>query len=78
MEVEVVHLLLATTRACRSLLTSSCAKEILEEHTDNQKKSVADRLFERVQQIKESDGQTMIGTEIVVVFLKRLIQPVMS
>jgi hypothetical protein len=41
-------------------------------------KLVADKLFEKVLQIKESDGQTMIGTEIVVVFLKCRIQPVMS
>jgi hypothetical protein len=38
--------------------------------------SVANKLFERVLQIKESDVQTMIGIEIVVVF-KRRIQPVM-
>jgi hypothetical protein len=43
-----------------------------------EEKSVADKLFERVLQIKESDGQTMIGTEVVVVFLNHHIQPVMS
>jgi hypothetical protein len=41
-------------------------------------KIVADELFEKVLQIKESDGRTMIGTEIVAVFLRRCVQPVMS
>jgi hypothetical protein len=44
----------------------------------SKEKTVADKLFERVLQIKESDGQTMMGTEIFTVFLKRRIQPVMS
>jgi hypothetical protein len=35
-------------------------------------------LYERILEIKESDGQTMIGTEVVDVFLKCRIQPVMS
>jgi hypothetical protein len=43
-----------------------------------EERSVADKLFEKVLQIKESDGHMMIGTEIVDVFLKRHIQPVMS
>jgi hypothetical protein len=34
-------------------------------------KPTVDRLFERFLQIKESDGQTMIGTEVAVVFFKR-------
>jgi hypothetical protein len=38
----------------------------------------ADRLFERFLRIKESDGQTMIGTEVAAVFLKRRVQPIMS
>jgi hypothetical protein len=38
-----------------------------------EEKSVADKLFERVLQIMESDGQTMIDTEVVAVFLKRRI-----
>jgi hypothetical protein len=37
-----------------------------------------DRLFERFLRIKESDGQTMIGTEVAAVFLKRRVQPIMS
>jgi hypothetical protein len=39
---------------------------------------VADKLFERILETKESDGQTMIGTEIVAVFLRRRVQPAMS
>lgn len=39
---------------------------------------VADKLFERILEMKKSDGQTMNGTEIVDVFLKRRVQPVMS
>jgi hypothetical protein len=42
-----------------------------------EEKLVADGLFERALQIKESDGLMMIGTKVVVVFLKRCIQPVM-
>jgi hypothetical protein len=38
-----------------------------------EEKSVADKLFEKVLRIKESDGQTMIGTEVVAVFLKHRI-----
>jgi hypothetical protein len=46
-------------------------RRILGETYCQPKKSVADKLFEKVLQIKEFDGQTMIGTEVVVVFLKR-------
>ncbi|KAK1647597.1 hypothetical protein QYE76_065402 [Lolium multiflorum] len=41
-------------------------------------KPSVDGLFDRVLRIKESDGQTMMGTAIAVIFLKRRIQPVMS
>jgi hypothetical protein len=41
-------------------------------------KPAVDRLFDRVLQIKESEGQTMMGTEIAAIFLKRRIQLVMS
>ena len=39
---------------------------------------VVDKLFDRILRIKKSDAQTMMGTEIAAVFLKRRIQPVMS
>ena len=35
-------------------------------------------MYDRILEIKDADGQTMIGTEVVVVFLRRRIQPVMS
>jgi hypothetical protein len=38
----------------------------------------ADKLYDRILEIKNADGQTMIGTEVVAVFLKRRVQPVMS
>jgi hypothetical protein len=41
-------------------------------------KPALDRLFEKILRIKESYGQTMMGTEIAAVFLKRRIQPIMS
>jgi hypothetical protein len=41
-------------------------------------KPVVDRLFEKILRIKETDGQTMMGTEIAAIFLKRRIRPVMS
>jgi hypothetical protein len=44
----------------------------------SEEKPVVDKLFDRILRIKESDGQTMMGTEIVDVFLKCRIQPVMS
>jgi hypothetical protein len=44
----------------------------------SEEKPVVDKLFDRILRIKESGGQTMMGTEIVVVFLKHSIQPVTS
>ncbi|KAK1662227.1 hypothetical protein QYE76_050386 [Lolium multiflorum] len=44
----------------------------------SKEKAVADKLFDRILRIKESDNPTTMGIEIVVVFLKRCIQPVMS
>ncbi|KAK1604071.1 hypothetical protein QYE76_027744 [Lolium multiflorum] len=38
----------------------------------------ADELFAKFLRIKEADGQTMIGTEVAAVFLKRRVQPVMA
>jgi hypothetical protein len=37
-----------------------------------------DKLYDRILEIKDADGQTMIGTKVVDVFLKHRIQPVMS
>ncbi|KAM0900633.1 hypothetical protein ACQ4PT_020475 [Festuca glaucescens] len=39
---------------------------------------VADQLYEKILDLKNADGQTMCGTEVVTVFLKRRVQPVMS
>jgi hypothetical protein len=41
-------------------------------------KPTVNKLFDRFLRIKESDGQTMIGTEVAVVFLKCRVQPIMS
>ena len=38
----------------------------------------ADELFAKFLRIKEADGQTMVGTEVAAVFLKRRVQPVMA
>jgi hypothetical protein len=43
-----------------------------------EEKVVADKLYEKILEIKNTDGQTMIGTEVAAVFLRRRIQPVMS
>ncbi|KAM0873436.1 hypothetical protein ACQ4PT_038066 [Festuca glaucescens] len=43
-----------------------------------EEKVIADDLYEKVLDVKNAGGRTMIGTEITVVFLKRRIQPVMS
>jgi hypothetical protein len=50
----------------------------LEEHIDIRREACSQQLFDRVLRIKESDSQTMMGTEIVAVFLKHRIKPVMS
>jgi hypothetical protein len=44
----------------------------------SEEKPVVDKLFDRILRIKESDGQTMMDTKIVVVFLKRRNQQIMS
>ena len=41
-------------------------------------RATADELFAKFLRIKETDGQTMIGTEVAAVFLKRRVQPVMA
>jgi hypothetical protein len=41
-------------------------------------KVAADELFAKFLRIKEADGQTMVGTEVAAVFLKRRVQPVMA
>jgi hypothetical protein len=40
-------------------------------------RAAADELFAKFLRIKEADGQTMIGTEVAAVFLKRRVQPIM-
>jgi hypothetical protein len=39
---------------------------------------VADQLYEKILDLKSVGGQTMCGTEVVALFLKRRVQPVMS
>jgi hypothetical protein len=39
---------------------------------------VADQLYEKILDLKNAEGQTMCGTEVVTVFLKRQMQSVMS
>jgi hypothetical protein len=41
-------------------------------------KTTADELFAKFLRIRETDGQTMIGTEVAAVFLKRRVQPIMA
>jgi hypothetical protein len=43
-----------------------------------QEKLIADDLYEKVLDMKNAGGKTMIDTEVVVVFLNHHIQPVMS
>jgi hypothetical protein len=43
-----------------------------------EEKVTANMLYESFLEIKDADGKTMIGTEVVAVFLKRHIQPIMS
>jgi uncharacterized protein YpmB len=40
--------------------------------------AIADQLFEQVVDLKNAGGLTMCGTEVVSVFLKRRVQPLMS
>jgi hypothetical protein len=39
---------------------------------------VADQLYEKILDLKNAGGQTMCGTEVVALFLKRRVQPAMS
>jgi hypothetical protein len=63
-----------------------CFVDVLEAKPKNSWKNVlspdekvaADELFARFLRIKEADGQTMVGTEVAAVFLKRRVQPVMA
>ncbi|KAK1649116.1 hypothetical protein QYE76_066921 [Lolium multiflorum] len=58
----------------RSLgLISSAESDFL--HPEN---ALADQLYEKVLDLKNAEGQTMCGTEVVSVFLKRRVQPLMS
>lgn len=43
-----------------------------------EEKPIAEELYRRVLELKESGGQTMLGTEIAALFLKRRIQPLMA
>jgi hypothetical protein len=43
-----------------------------------EEKPAADELYERVMELKNNGGQTILGTEFAALFLKRRIQPVMS
>jgi hypothetical protein len=43
-----------------------------------EEKVIADKLYEKVLDLKNAGGQTVCGTEVVALFLKRCIQPVMS
>jgi hypothetical protein len=72
-----------------SLTTESqlpCFAEVLEAKPKDSWKNIlspderaaADELFAKFLRIKEADGQTMIGTEVAAVFLKRRVQPVMA
>ena len=40
--------------------------------------AIADQLYEKVMDLKNAEGLTMCGTEVVSVFLKRRVQPLMS
>jgi hypothetical protein len=44
----------------------------------SEESEVADKLYERILDLKSAGGQTMCGTEVVALFLKRRVQPVMS
>jgi hypothetical protein len=64
----------------------SCVADVLEAKPKDSWKNIlspderaaADELFAKFLRIKEADGQTMIGTEVAAVFLKRRVQPVMA
>jgi hypothetical protein len=63
-----------------------CFADVLEAKPKNSWKNIlspeervaADELFAKFLRIKEADGQTMVGTEVAAVFLKRRVQPVMA
>jgi hypothetical protein len=58
--------------------SGSDVEEVLAKHLDCRRKTVADDFYKKLLDMKNVGGQTMIGTEVAVVFLMRCIQPVMS
>jgi hypothetical protein len=44
----------------------------------SEESEVADQLYEKILDLKSAGGQMMCGTEVLAVFLKRRVQPVMS
>jgi hypothetical protein len=68
-----------TTQACRNLLM--CLRQCRRSHGETfwlPKKKYIRWVVRKGLEVKDVDGQTMICTVIVVVFLRRRIQPVMS
>jgi hypothetical protein len=59
-------------------LTKATLKKSWRNILTAQEKLIADDLYEKVLDMKNAGGKTMIDTEVVVVFLNHHIQPVMS
>ncbi|KAK1681509.1 hypothetical protein QYE76_042357 [Lolium multiflorum] len=54
------------------------AEEILANVLSPEESALADKLFEQIVDLKNAGGLTMCGTEVVSVFLRRGVQPLMS
>jgi hypothetical protein len=53
-------------------------KKSWQNNLTTEESEVADQLYEKISDLKSAGGQTMCGTEVVTVFLKRRVQPLMS
>jgi hypothetical protein len=63
---------------CYADVTEAKPKDSWKNILSADERTSAEELFTKFLRIKEADGQTMIGTEVAAVFLKRRIQPVMA
>ncbi|KAK1612072.1 hypothetical protein QYE76_035745 [Lolium multiflorum] len=63
---------------CYADVTEAKPKDSWKNILSADERASAEELFAKFLRIKEADGQTMIGTEVAAVFLKRRIQPVMA
>ncbi|KAK1630967.1 hypothetical protein QYE76_005282 [Lolium multiflorum] len=63
---------------CYADVSEAKPKDSWKNILSSDERASTEELFAKFLRIKEADGQTMIGTEVAAVFLKRRVQPVMA